>query len=151
MIDNILLVTVAVCLAFTSLIMIFDVKNQWQYKILEAGLPTLIIIYSTLTRIFLVHLKWTKWRLIFFKISIMMNNLMFLSMVVHFIYIDFSYTMHYLPTFDSKVKDFMLLYIFAMFSYTYELYSKVTDLDHTCNFRYCYTVMNMDKTHAKKR
>ena len=89
--------------------------------------------------------------MMFFKVSIMLNNIMFLSLVVYFIYVDFSYTKHYLPAFDSKVKDFMLLYIFAMFSYTYELYSKVSDLDRTCFFEYSYTMVNKDKTFTKKR
>ena len=61
----------------------------------------------------------------------MMNTLMFFTSGVYYISIDFTYTQHMVPSFDNKCHDFMLLFIFTMFSYTYELYAKVSDLDHT--------------------
>jgi hypothetical protein len=118
---------------------------------IEVGFAIELIFYSSMTRIFLVQLSWKKWQLITFKLSVMANCIMFLINGVYFIYVDFSYTMHFLPAFDNKVHDFMLLFIFSLFTYTLEMYSKITDLDRTGELRYVYSIKNVDKTLPLKK
>lgn len=74
----------------------------------------------------------------------MINCLMFLISGVYFIVVDFTYTQHMLPSFDKQVHDFMLLFIFTLFSYAYELYNKISDLDHTGDLKYIYKIKNVD-------
>lgn len=104
-----------------------------------------------MVRVMLVHMNWSKWKLIIFKLHAMMNCLMFFICGVYFILVDFSYTQHMLKSFDDKVHDFMVLFIFTMFSFAYELYSKITDLDHTAELRYIYMVKNCDENLPKKK
>lgn len=63
---------------------------------------------------------------------------------VYFIVVNYTYTRHRLPAFDNKVHDFMVLFIFSMFAYTFELYSKITDLDRTGDLKYIYSLKNFD-------
>jgi hypothetical protein len=97
-----------------------------------------------MVRVFLVHIKWPKWQIIFFKLSVMVNTLMFFISGVYFILVNFTYTRHRFPKFDGKVHDFMVLFIFSMFAYGYELYNKITDLDRTGDLRYIYQIKNVD-------
>jgi hypothetical protein len=150
-IDTIMVVTLAAAVAFLNLMFIFDDDDDWFWTVLEAGFITELVFYSTMTRVLLVHMKWSKWRIIAIKISSMINSLMFFTSGVYYIYIDFTYTQHMLPSFDNKCHDFMLLFIFTMFSYTYELYAKVSDLDHTGDLRYIYAMKNVDETLTKKK
>ncbi len=55
-----------------------------------------------------------------------------------------------LPAFDNKVHEFMVLFIFTMFGWLYEIYSKTTDLDHTGDLRYIYKIKNVDETRPQK-
>lgn len=68
----------------------------------------------------------------------MINGLMFFISGLYFIYLGYSYTKHCLKAFDDKVHDFMLLFIFSMFSFSCEIFNKVTDLDHTGDLKYLY-------------
>ena len=86
---------------------------------------------ATITRIFLVHLKWPKWQLITFKLVIMEICLMFLIGGIYYVWVDYSCTNHMLPSWDSKVHDFMILLFFSLFAFAFEIYSKITDLDRT--------------------
>ena len=97
-----------------------------------------------MVRALLVTLDWSKWQLIVFKLHLMINCLMFFVSGVYFIYVDFTYTNHKIPSFDNKVHQFMVLFIFTMFGWFYELYSKVTDLDHTGNFKFIYKLKNVE-------
>jgi hypothetical protein len=45
----------------------------------------------------------------------------------------------------------MLLYMFAMFSWLYELYSKMTDLDYTGDFKYVYQIKKVDQNRGKRK
>jgi hypothetical protein len=106
--------------------------------------------YSTMVRVMLVRMEWTKWQIITFKLSLMANCLLFFFSGAYFIYVDFTYTKKMLPAFDAKVHEFMLLLLFAMFSWLYELYSKMTDLDYTGDFKYVYQIKKFNENRGKK-
>ena len=146
-----MLVTIAASLAFLNLMFIFDTTDDWYWSMIEAGFSIGITFNSTMTRIFLVHLKWPKWQLIFYKLSTMANCLMYFICGVYFIVANFTYTRHRLPAFDGKVHDFMVLFIFSMFAYAFELYSKITDLDRTGDLKYIYSLKNFDNNLEKKK
>jgi hypothetical protein len=107
--------------------------------------------YSTMLRVMLVRMEWTKWQIIAFKLSVMVNCLLYFVSGAYFIYVDFTYTNKMIPAFDAKVHDFMLLYMFAMFSWLYELYSKMTDLDYTGDFKYVYQIKKVDQNRGKRK
>jgi hypothetical protein len=73
------------------------------------------------------------------------NTLMFFIQGTYFMYSNWSYTHHLLPSYDSKVKDFMILFIFGLFAWVWEIYKKITDFDFTADLRYIYLVKNIDK------
>ena len=97
-----------------------------------------------MVRVLLVTLDWSKWQLIVFKLHIMMNCLSFFVSGVYFIYVDFTYTDCKLASLDNKVDQLMVLFIFTMFGWLYEMYSKVTDLDHTGDLKFIYRLKNVD-------
>ena len=97
-----------------------------------------------MVRVLLVTLDWSKWQLIVFKLHIMINCLMFFVSGVYLTYVDFTYTNHKLSSFDNKVHQLMVLFIFTMFFWLYEMYSKVTDLDHTGDLKFIYRLKNVD-------
>lgn len=45
----------------------------------------------------------------------------------------------------------MLLFLFAMSGWLYEMYSKMTDLDYTGNFKFVYQIKNMDENRAQRQ
>lgn len=81
----------------------------------------------------------------------MANCLLFFVSSAYFIYVDFTYTNKMIAAFDAKVHDFMLLYIFAMSSWLYELYSKMTDLDYTGDFEYVYQIKKFDANRGNRK
>ncbi len=151
LIDTILVMTLAAVVAFINMIMLFDKNGEWYWKVIESAFAIELVFYSAMMRVMLVHLKWPKWQLVTLKLHVMINCIMFMICGVYFIWVDFTYTKHMLPTFDGKVHEFMVLFIFTMFTYSYEMYAKVTDLDHTGDLRYIYTIKNMDANLPKKR
>ncbi len=69
---------------------------------------------------------------------------MFFICGIYFIFVDFSYTNHILQSFDNKVHEFMVMYIFALFGCLYEYYNKFTDFDYTGILKYDYKIKKTD-------
>jgi len=103
LIDTIMVVTFAASIAFVNLILLFDKTDDWYWTMIEASFSISLVFYSTMVRVLLVHLDWSKWSLIVFKVHILINSMMFFLSGVYFIWVDFTYTYHKLPAFDSKV------------------------------------------------
>lgn len=114
---------------------------------MEAVFSVIIFFESAMVRVMLVRLDWSKWQLIVFKLHLLCNGLMFFICGVYFILVDFTYTSHMLKYFDDKVHDFMVLLIFSMFGWCYELYRKTTDLDYTGDLKFVYKIKNVDENH----
>lgn len=91
-----MVVTIAAALGFVYLILIFDQTDEWYWSMIEAAFSIELAFYSTMFRVFFVHLKWPRWQLLVFKLSTMANCLMYLICGVYFIVKDYSYTHHYL-------------------------------------------------------
>lgn len=51
---------------------------------------------------------------------------------------NYQYTNGADPQLDGQVKDFVLLYIFGLFTLFCELYSKLCDIDETAELKYTY-------------
>ena len=137
-------------MAFVNMILLFDKGGTWHYPLIEVSFSITVFFYATMVRVLLVCMDWKKWQLIVFKLHLMINCLMFFASGVYFIYADFTYTNHKLKAFDDKVHDFMVLFIFSMFGWLYEFYSKTTDLDHTGDLKFIYKIKNVDSTRPQK-
>ena len=70
-------------------------------------------------------------RIIFYKFVLLICCILFFEIGIYFITVDYSYTKGLNLTFDGQVKELMLLSVFGNFSLIIEMYSKMTDLDHT--------------------
>ena len=82
--------------------------------------------------------EWSKWRIIFYKLTLLICCIFFFEIGVYFITVDYSYTKGKNTQFDGQVKELMLLNVFGTFSLIIEIYSKMTDLDHTGELQSTY-------------
>jgi hypothetical protein len=151
LLDTIMLTSFVAGLSFISLMLILDQGGTWYFPAIEMNFVFISLLYSTMVRVMLVRMEWTKWQIIAFKLSLMVNCLLYFVSGAYFIYIDFTYTNKMLISFDAKVHDFMLLFLFAMSGWLYELYNKMTDLDHTGDFKYVYRIKNVDANRPKRK
>ncbi len=110
-----MIITIVGGIAFAYLIRMFDKGEIWSYILVEISFAITIFFYTTMIRVMLVTLDWSKWQLIVFKLHVMINCFVFFISGIFFIIMDFSFTNHTQIAFDNKVHDFMVLLIFTIF------------------------------------
>lgn len=64
----------------------------------------------------MLHVKWSKWRVILFKLVLLADSAVFFQIGAHYITVRYEYTGGENPEIDSKAMDFVLLYIFGLFA-----------------------------------
>jgi len=67
-----------------------------------------------------------KIRVVIFKLGLLSNCAMLIFLCGYFISSGFSPSNHFSPSFDSKMKDIILLTLFGLFAFQFELYSKLS-------------------------
>ena len=130
LIDNILLVAVAASIGFVSF-NDFRSQNTWYFNLVTIAFPLDFFLLVGNFRVLMVKGEWSKWKIILYKCTLLICCIMFFEIGVYFITVDYSYTNGQDTTFDGQVKELMLLNVFGTFSLIIEMYSKMTDLDHT--------------------
>ena len=75
------------------------------------------------------HVQWAKWKVILFKLVLLADAVAFFEIGAYYMSKNHLYTNGKDTELDGKVKDFVLLYIFGMFTLFCELYSKMCDID----------------------
>jgi hypothetical protein len=92
----------------------------------------------------MLHVKWSKWRVILFKLVLLADSAVFFEIGAYYMSVDFQYTGGANKELDGKVKDFVLLYIFGLFALFVELYSKMCDIDQTAELKFDYELKEME-------
>lgn len=137
LLDNIMLVTIAASIGFVSFTS-FRSTGDWHFIFVAWAFPIDFFLLTGNFRCIMVKGEWTKWRIISYKFALLICCIMFFEIGVYFITVDYSYTNGANLTFDSQVKELMLLNVFGTFSLIIEIYSKMTDLDHTGELQSTY-------------
>lgn len=130
LLDNMLLVYVAAVIGFISFSN-FRSDGAWLYTAIAITFPVDFFLLIGNYRVMLVRAEWSKWKIILSKANLLVCCIMFFQIGVFFISENYSYTNSLDPTFDGQMKQLMLLNVFGTFSLVIEMYSKMTDLDHT--------------------
>ena len=73
-----------------------------------------------------------------YKLSLIANSGMLVALSGYYFSVNFSFTRHYLPVLDEKIQSSVMIYLFGIFTYQYEFYSKISDLDFTTYLKYIY-------------
>jgi hypothetical protein len=127
---------------FFGMIGILD-NGEWPYLVIKLGFIVQSLTMNALFKVMVVYMKWSKARLIIYKILLLLNNGMLVALSAYYFSINFSFTRHYLPVLDDQTQDFVMLYLVGIFAYQYEFYSKISDFDFTTNLKYLYQMKDI--------
>lgn len=137
LLDNIFLTQVASSFGFIGfLLVIYD--GYWYQVISMMAFPVEIIFFVGNFRIMMLIVKWSKWRVILYKLVLLADSALFFEIGAYYMSANYLYSDGTDTTLDGKVKDFVLLYIFGLFALFVEMYSKMCDIDQTSDLKYCY-------------
>jgi hypothetical protein len=141
-IDSHLVVFCVSTVGFFWMIGILD-NGEWPYLVIKFGSIVQSLSFNALFKVMVVYMKWSKARLIIYKILLLLNNGILVALCGYYFSINFSFTRHYLPVLDEQIQDFVMLYLVGIFGYQYEFYSKISDLDFTANLKYIYQMKDL--------
>ena len=130
LLDNIFLTQVASSFGFVGFLLVIY-GGYWHQVITMMAFPLEIIFFVGNFRIMMLHVKWSKWRIILYKLVLLADSAVFFEIGAYYMSSNFQYTKGNNTVLDGKVKDFVLLYIFGLFALFVELYSKMCDIDQT--------------------
>lgn len=147
LLDNIFLTQVASSFGFIGFLLVLY-EGHWYQVISMLAFPVEILFYVGNFRIMMLTVKWSKWRVILFKLIMLADSAVFFEIGAYYMSANFQYSGGSNTTLDGKVKDFVLLYIFGLFALFVEMYSKMCDIDQTSDLKYCYELKEMEE--AKK-
>ena len=135
--DDIFLTEVASCFGFIGfLLLIYD--GYWYQIITMLAFPLEIIFFVGNFRIMMLEVRWSKWRVILFKLVLLADSAVFFHIGAYYMSNNYLYTGGADTELDGKIKDFVLLYIFGIFALFVELYKKVCDTDQTSELKFDY-------------
>lgn len=145
LLDNIFLTQVASSFGFIGfLLVLYD--GHWYQIISMLAFPVEILFYVGNFRIMMLMVKWSKWRVILFKLIMLADSAVFFEIGAYYMSANFQYSDGTDTTLDGQVKDFVLLYIFGLFALFVEMYSKMCDIDQTSDLKYCYELKEMEES-----
>lgn len=93
----------------------------------------------------MVDVQWPKWKVILFKIVLLADAAAFFQIGSYYMSTNYKYTNGDDSDLDGQVKDFVLLYIFGLFTLFCELYSKICDIDETAELKYGYQLKELSE------
>lgn len=105
--------------------------------------PLEIVFFVGNFRIMLLNVRWSKWRVILFKLILLADSAVFFEIGAYYMSNDYLYTGGVDDDLDGKIKDFVLLYIFGLFALFVELYAKMCDIDQTTDLKFEYQFKEM--------
>ena len=144
LLDNMFLMQVASSFGFVGFLLVVY-KGYWYQVISMIAFPLEIIFFVGNFRVLLAHVRWSRWRLILYKLALLADATLFFEIGAYYMSSGFNYTGGSDTTLDGKVKDFVLLYIFGMFTLFVELYSKMSDIDETAELKFTYQFKEMEE------
>ncbi len=140
--DNFAVVYVITVVGFYGMMAILD-NGHWSYLSIKIGFVIQSLSISILFKVMILHMKWSKARIIIYKLCLISNSSMLIALSAYYFSIDFSFTRHHVPSFDDKIQDFIMIYMIGIFGYQYEYYSKISDMDFTANLKYIYQMKDL--------
>lgn len=135
--DNIFLTQVASSFGFIGFLLVIY-YGDWFQVVTMVAFPIEIIFFVGNFRVMMLYVRWSKWRVILFKLILLADSAVFFQIGAHYINVNYNYTGGHNPEIDQKAKDFVLLYIFGLFALFVEMYSKMCDIDQTSELKFDY-------------
>lgn len=115
LLDNIFLAQVASSFGFIGFLLVIYNKH-WYQLITMMAYPIEILFFVGNFRIMMLMVKWSKWKVILFKLVLLADSAVFFEIGAYYMSVNYQYTSGAVPELDGKVKDFVLLYIFGLFA-----------------------------------
>jgi hypothetical protein len=103
---------------------------------------------------FRLFLKWVilkPWQVILWKSTLMINGIIYFMIGAYYMMTNYQLTRGFMPAIESKLKDFVLLFVFANFSLFMEMYSGVSGKDKTEDLEYKYVFEEDDEDEIKSK
>ena len=127
------------------------------YVLFGTGLATYKIFFLTLMlldyfflggvfRILLASCFWKKWQIICCKVTLMVASLSYFYIAMSLIIVGLPESYGVTPEVTEKLIELSFLYVFGLFSFYYEIFNKLTDLDGTADLRYHYSILPKDES-----
>jgi len=115
LVDNIFLMQIVSSFGFIGFLMVIS-DGKWYHIVSMIAFPLEIIFFIGNFRVLLLYVRWTKLQMVIYKIILMAGAVLFFQIGALYMDADFSYSGGTDPVLDGAVKDFVLLYIFGMFT-----------------------------------
>ncbi len=125
-------------------------NGDWSYLSIKIVFVIQSLSMIILFKVMILHMKWSKARIIIYKLCLISNSSMLVALSAYYFSINFSFSRHYLPSFDDKLQDFIMIYLFGIFAFQYEFYSKISDMDFTNNLKYIYQMKDTQSQYKRR-
>lgn len=116
--DKLVLIFVIGMASFYGLIIIVD-NGTWPYLTLKLGFIIQGFSLNILYKMMLLYMKWSKTRVIIYKICLLGNCSVLMGLAGYYLTVNFSLTRGYIPSFDNKIQDFMMFFLFGLFAFSF--------------------------------
>ena len=138
LIDNYLLCLLTVIGGWIGAIIIRRQAHADDNSIIYSGVITfLYFVYIGTFRVLLRRIQWERWQLIIMKIGLVVSAMGYILFAGDVII--------YMKNVPAAFIDFIFIYIFGLFSLSYEFFGKFTEIDGTGNLQYHYTAVSEDE------
>jgi hypothetical protein len=91
LLDNIFLTQVASCFGFIGFLLLIN-EGYWYQAITMMAFPLEIIFFVGNFRILMLLVKWSKWRIILFKLVLLADSAVFFEIGAYYMSNDYQYT-----------------------------------------------------------
>lgn len=91
LLDNIFLAQVASSFGFIGFLLVIY-YGYWYQVITMVAFPLEIIFFVGNFRVMMLHVKWSKWRVILFKLVLLADSAVFFEIGAYYMSVDFQYT-----------------------------------------------------------
>ncbi len=91
LLDNIFLAQVASSFGFVGFLLVIYTQD-WYQVLTMAAFPLEIIFFVGNFRILMLHVKWSKWKVILFKLILLADSAVFFEIGAYYMSVDYRYT-----------------------------------------------------------
>jgi len=116
LIDTIMVSSIVASLGFIGM-MIPVFQGNWPQYVMIIGVPILYFTLAGNARVFIKCTRLIKWQLLLLKFCLGASALCYFTIGVYYMANDYKPSKGMDPELDSKVKDFVLLFVFGSYSF----------------------------------
>ena len=135
--DSIVPVLVSTIISFYSMVNLMP-SYSWDRYVSLITYPAWLFYFTGNLRVMLVYVKWKRWEVILYKVAVIVCGLVSFYIGFEFMRGKYKITGGYVVALEKKLKELVLLMVFANVDFFFELFKKLSEFDQTGALKFEY-------------